>query len=149
MGTQSTWDVPDTGLGLTATQRVLAKNGVWSVGSKRHEEGLCKPCHFVHTKKGCKSGQGCAFCHLPHTICTSKTENRPSKSDRDQCKKLLGIVDREGLEGEQLKQIVRDVSCQSTYVKSIVHKHVKAVRGSGRRQGESDSVQQSHSEFQD
>lgn len=34
-----------------------------SVGSAGHEQGLCKPCAFFHTK-GCSNGAACTHCHL-------------------------------------------------------------------------------------
>lgn len=41
-----------------------------SFGSKGHEQGLCRPCGFVHHKDGCAAGVNCSFCHLcpPGTI---------------------------------------------------------------------------------
>uniref|UniRef100_A0A7S1L8C3 C3H1-type domain-containing protein n=1 Tax=Alexandrium catenella TaxID=2925 RepID=A0A7S1L8C3_ALECA len=34
-----------------------------SLGSAGHGEGRCKPCVFM-SKRGCRSGEGCDFCHL-------------------------------------------------------------------------------------
>lgn len=49
-----------------------------------HNAGLCKPCLFVRTGVGCKSGLACQFCHLVHS-----RESRPCKAKRDRYKKLL------------------------------------------------------------
>lgn len=35
----------------------------FSVGSRLHAAGRCKPCVFFHTK-GCRGGTDCPFCHL-------------------------------------------------------------------------------------
>jgi len=34
-----------------------------SVGSAGHDNLMCKPCAFYHTK-GCSSGASCQFCHM-------------------------------------------------------------------------------------
>jgi len=120
-------DVPEAGKAMKGTQQLI-KAGLWSVGSKRHGEGLCKPCHFVHTTISCKSGQDCAFCHLPHSPAKDKPKkNRPGKGARERCQKWLAVVHQasEDPEVEQLKQMVLDVTRQSTYMQSIAHKQVQ------------------------
>lgn len=49
-------------------QSIILKANLWSVGSSMHGIGECKPCHYAHTKEGCRSGAKCGFCHMPHTI---------------------------------------------------------------------------------
>jgi len=38
-----------------------------SRGSKNHHRGQCNPCRNFFTEAGCKDGQRCNFCHMPHT----------------------------------------------------------------------------------
>jgi len=34
-----------------------------SAGSEGHAQGLCKPCAWFHSSKGCNNGSSCEFCH--------------------------------------------------------------------------------------
>mmetsp|Transcript_40596 Transcript_40596/g.88739 ORF Transcript_40596/g.88739 Transcript_40596/m.88739 type:complete len:307 (-) Transcript_40596:91-1011(-) len=61
-----------------------------SVGSDRHDENLCKPCLFVHTKVGCRSGADCTFCHFQHK---RKSKPRPCKGKRDRYRKLVARME--------------------------------------------------------
>jgi len=62
----------------------------WSKGAKRHGDGRCKPCHYVHVTGGCVNGPACGFCHLPHP----KTKPRQCKSKRVHYKEFQAIMDR-------------------------------------------------------
>merc|ERR1719210_1336040 len=93
-GSEADTDLPEAGEAIKGTQRKVIKGGWWSVGSEKHDEGLCKPCNWVHSKIGCKSGQNCAFCHLPHFPAKDQTkQNKPGKKARDRCKKWLDFID--------------------------------------------------------
>jgi hypothetical protein len=37
-----------------------------SMGSIHHRLGHCHPCHYVHSKVGCRHGKMCGLCHYPH-----------------------------------------------------------------------------------
>lgn len=52
-----------------------------------HDAGLCKPCVFVASTKGCER-VGCDFCHSKHSF----TFNRPRKHKRDAYKKAIREV---------------------------------------------------------
>lgn len=39
------------------------RRGRWSIGSKHHDQGRCKPCAWVWKASGCVNGQRCEFCH--------------------------------------------------------------------------------------
>eukprot|EP00747_Dinoflagellata_sp_TGD_P101922 gnl/TRDRNA2_/TRDRNA2_168505_c0_seq1.p1 gnl/TRDRNA2_/TRDRNA2_168505_c0~~gnl/TRDRNA2_/TRDRNA2_168505_c0_seq1.p1 ORF type:complete len:292 (+),score=46.81 gnl/TRDRNA2_/TRDRNA2_168505_c0_seq1:55-930(+) len=52
----------------------------WSVGSKLHELGICRPCHYHTTKLGCQSGKNCKFCHCPHKKFKKSKQERKSKN---------------------------------------------------------------------
>jgi len=50
-------------LSAPATPTGLHSEAMYTVGSRSHELGLCKPCAFIF-KDGCLSGENCKFCHL-------------------------------------------------------------------------------------
>mmetsp|Transcript_54002 Transcript_54002/g.106597 ORF Transcript_54002/g.106597 Transcript_54002/m.106597 type:complete len:303 (+) Transcript_54002:85-993(+) len=62
----------------------------WSKGAKRHGDGRCKPCHYVHVTGGCLNGASCGFCHLPHP----KSKPRQCKSKRVHYKMFREIFER-------------------------------------------------------
>lgn len=55
----------------------------FSVGSKAHSAGRCKPCAFFH-KQGCQNGSDCLFCHRcpPHEKQRRKRVRRKMIRDR-------------------------------------------------------------------
>lgn len=61
----------------------------WSEGSKLHGRGPCRPCHYFHTRSGCKHGPACKFCHIPHT---KKSHPRPSQSQRMLCRRFVAAL---------------------------------------------------------
>lgn len=72
-------------------------NEFWSKGSEAHDEGSCRPCHYVHTSGGCKSGVDCAFCHIPHP--KKGNQSRPCKSKRKHFQRyneLIGVRREDG-----------------------------------------------------
>jgi hypothetical protein len=112
---------PDARKKKAAIEQELLKHGAWSVGSQGHANGLCKPCHYVHSTKGCKSGLNCAFCHLPHINCSNQTGNRPSKDKRTKCKALLDSLHTSyGGRLEEASDLLQEVASQSLYMQSIM-----------------------------
>jgi len=98
----------------------MMKHGVWSAGTAGHVAGLCKPCHFVHTQKGCKSGANCEFCHLPH-VGPSESGNRPSKEKRELCKALLGSPSAfYGNRLDKVNKMLKFMSSQSAYMQKLL-----------------------------
>mmetsp|Transcript_14051 Transcript_14051/g.38396 ORF Transcript_14051/g.38396 Transcript_14051/m.38396 type:complete len:124 (-) Transcript_14051:151-522(-) len=71
-------DVPETALalrrrpndGTQATGVASSASGIeldWpSLGGLSHHCGRCIPCNFIATKRGCKLGRSCVFCHFEH-----------------------------------------------------------------------------------
>jgi len=105
----------------TKTRNFLLKHGMWSIGSEGHVNGLCQPCRFVHTHKGCTSGSDCVFCHLPHVPCSSHTGNRPSKEKRGKCKELLNSLHAShGLHLDEASDLLKQVASQSQYMQRIL-----------------------------
>jgi len=72
-----------------ATVELLKTANMWSHGSEMHGINSCRPCHYVHTAKGCKNGSACNFCHAPHT---GSAHKRPSKEKRKHCRFLMKIA---------------------------------------------------------
>mmetsp|Transcript_77937 Transcript_77937/g.223327 ORF Transcript_77937/g.223327 Transcript_77937/m.223327 type:complete len:143 (+) Transcript_77937:147-575(+) len=60
--------------------------GNTSIGTIKHEEGLCKPCAFVGSDIGCSNGITCQFCHISHGRAVLR---RRCKSKREHYKKLI------------------------------------------------------------
>jgi len=103
---------------------LLTRDGWWSAGSEKHTDGMCRPCHYVHAARGCKDGKDCSFCHLPHVQSSNRSRNRPCKTKREQCKKILGLVASVagGGNNEQVQQVVQNVTCQSSYMQNMLLK---------------------------
>mmetsp|Transcript_96263 Transcript_96263/g.201123 ORF Transcript_96263/g.201123 Transcript_96263/m.201123 type:complete len:249 (-) Transcript_96263:312-1058(-) len=40
--------------------------GLPSTGSDKHHNGECCPCKFFRSKRGCRDGRSCSFCHYSH-----------------------------------------------------------------------------------
>jgi len=90
----------------------------WSKGSSQHDEGQCKPCHYVHTKLGCLNGKDCNFCHIPHT---KKSRPRPCKTKRMQCKRIVSMLEAASAKDpEQFAEATQVLSSQSTYLQEVV-----------------------------
>jgi len=133
------WPGSNSGIDQAAEARALmTRDGMWSKGSERHSEGTCKPCHYVHTSRGCNSGQDCTFCHLPHVQTSNKGGNRPCKSKREQCRKILGLIGQIAESGEnaQVLQVYENVACQSTYMQGMLQKHWNSGRDQQQAPGE-------------
>jgi len=69
------------------------KDPITAVSKASHDEGVCKPCLFVHTPVGCQNGSLCTFCHFPHT---RKNKPRPCKGKRDRYRKLILRMEEDG-----------------------------------------------------
>lgn len=78
-------------------QEAIGDRSFVSAGSALHGQDECNPCLFVHTKRGCKNGETCVFCHFPHK---RKATPRPAKGKRDRYRKLVNRMEQERLDGE-------------------------------------------------
>jgi len=107
---------------------LMKKAGMWSVGSAKHGAGQCRPCHFVHTKDGCKDKEACQFCHLPHT---SMNQKRPSKPRRQQCQMLASVVHEASaiLNAGEYSDVVENISSRSNYMQRVLKNTQKPVTG--------------------
>merc|ERR1712032_1453343 len=98
----------------------LLKHGISSVCSQGHADGLRKPCHFVHTVKGCTSGSDFSFCHLPHIPCSSGTCNWPSMQRLRNAKECLNML--HASDGGQLddpSDLPKNVASQSLCMQKL------------------------------
>lgn len=84
----STIDSTTESSGGSGSQGALAsaQDQLVSVGSARHDEGLCKPCIFVHSHLGCAQAASCEFCHFTHL---RKSKANPCKDKRHRYRKLF------------------------------------------------------------
>jgi hypothetical protein len=88
----------------------------WSVGSKFHSLGTCKPCSYNATKIGCQNGEACTFCHLEH-----EKVKRPWKAKRAQCRKLAEQLDNASeCNLQQIMQVAESDSARGSYMRSVV-----------------------------
>mmetsp|Transcript_83455 Transcript_83455/g.174648 ORF Transcript_83455/g.174648 Transcript_83455/m.174648 type:complete len:468 (+) Transcript_83455:92-1495(+) len=53
-----------------------------SLGSERHDDGLCKRCCFF-PKGRCLNGKSCEFCHYPHEKRKRKKKKKKKSADKD------------------------------------------------------------------
>mmetsp|Transcript_55575 Transcript_55575/g.110437 ORF Transcript_55575/g.110437 Transcript_55575/m.110437 type:complete len:286 (+) Transcript_55575:67-924(+) len=133
-------ELPDACKKKATEQDFLLKHGMWSVGSQGHIEGLCKPCHYVHTPKGCTSGSDCTFCHLPHVACSSQTGNRPSKEKRKACKGLLNSLQiMQGGHLDEASDLLKQVASQSLYMQRIIADKIQPEQDQGSAVNETQS----------
>jgi len=68
-----------------------------SIGTMKHEAGLCKPCVFFPSEIGCSNGITCLFCHITH----ARAQRRLCKSKRERYKKLIESQVAFHLNGQQ------------------------------------------------
>mmetsp|Transcript_87938 Transcript_87938/g.283951 ORF Transcript_87938/g.283951 Transcript_87938/m.283951 type:complete len:285 (+) Transcript_87938:60-914(+) len=68
-----------------------------SIGTMKHEAGLCKPCVFFPSEIGCSNGITCLFCHITH----ARAQRRLCKNKRERYKKLIESQVAVHLNGQQ------------------------------------------------
>lgn len=99
--------------------------GTWSAGSKYHEYGHCKPCHYVTTRNGCSNEEQCGFCHLSHP---KRFRPRPCKSKRSKCKRLAGLLDEVlANEPEQFDDVAQVLATQGGYLRTVVKSKLRTM----------------------
>eukprot|EP00747_Dinoflagellata_sp_TGD_P104881 gnl/TRDRNA2_/TRDRNA2_169379_c0_seq2.p1 gnl/TRDRNA2_/TRDRNA2_169379_c0~~gnl/TRDRNA2_/TRDRNA2_169379_c0_seq2.p1 ORF type:complete len:306 (+),score=43.82 gnl/TRDRNA2_/TRDRNA2_169379_c0_seq2:3-920(+) len=138
------------------TQEAVHYPSLWSKskGSVLHEEGECKPCKWVHWKKGCRYGADCCYCHLEHGRNDHRNRIRPVKSARMQADlQLCEMVDACGQNPENLEQAVEqlmhsDNRAEKSYMQAIARKKIEQLKkdrlqqhgdGAARSSGQSSS----------
>eukprot|EP00429_Kryptoperidinium_foliaceum_P008526 CAMPEP_0176019038 /NCGR_PEP_ID=MMETSP0120_2-20121206/9185_1 /TAXON_ID=160619 /ORGANISM="Kryptoperidinium foliaceum, Strain CCMP 1326" /LENGTH=206 /DNA_ID=CAMNT_0017352103 /DNA_START=67 /DNA_END=683 /DNA_ORIENTATION=+ len=99
---------------------VLQRGGAWSGGSEAHFSGKCVPCHWIHSNKGCKREDECAFCHIPHTHSDSA---KVGTNRRNQCRRfaiafLRGCGPHAGIKMQ--RDLAMAVSDRSGYLRALL-----------------------------
>lgn len=95
----------------------------WSAGSTQHSKGKCRPCHYAHTKPGCKNGKDCKFCHLPHT---KKSGPKPAMSKRLHCKQFVTMLEEASNKNpEQFMEALRSAALRSTYLQGMLERRLQ------------------------
>jgi len=62
---------------------------LWSRGDRLHAHGLCIPCQFMRSRRGCLDGADCLRCHHPHEEMTHSAIRRAHRRhSAQQAKKL-------------------------------------------------------------
>mmetsp|Transcript_30689 Transcript_30689/g.88591 ORF Transcript_30689/g.88591 Transcript_30689/m.88591 type:complete len:248 (-) Transcript_30689:96-839(-) len=106
---------------LKLAETVLCSGGLWSSGMPKHFSGGCVTCHWVHTARGCKRGDLCQFCHLPHTSPDlSRMGNNRKTHCIDFAEKLAETMHREGLSYERFTDVSMLVSSRSSFLRSLL-----------------------------
>mmetsp|Transcript_62524 Transcript_62524/g.162229 ORF Transcript_62524/g.162229 Transcript_62524/m.162229 type:complete len:307 (-) Transcript_62524:282-1202(-) len=95
----------------------------WGRGCKAHIQGLCRPCHYIHTSTGCKNGQKCRYCHIPHAM------KRPSQMQRKLCKRFVAALSELRLvEEEASKALIEHVAQKNSYFGTLLRGDALAKR---------------------
>mmetsp|Transcript_47940 Transcript_47940/g.95380 ORF Transcript_47940/g.95380 Transcript_47940/m.95380 type:complete len:204 (-) Transcript_47940:69-680(-) len=95
-------------------------NGLPSRGSVKHESGKCSPCHYFHTKAGCKNGSTCGYCHMHG----KDFRPRPCKSKRAKAKSQVGILDNID-DPEIVERIATEMESKGGYLKVVVQSKLR------------------------
>lgn len=98
-----------------------APQATTSLGNALHDSGQCKPCVYFSSEMGCHKGANCRFCHAAHR---RKGRQRPCKSTRNQCKKVVDLLDT--VEDAALHEASMQLAAQSNYMRQLL----KARQGS-------------------
>lgn len=92
-----------------------------------HENGECRPCHYVNSKFGCSNGKDCSFCHLDHE---KRSRPRPCKAKRTQCKRIAGLLDTVfANDPDQYTEAMVMLSTQSGYMNTVMKSKMKNQNG--------------------
>jgi len=95
-------------------------NGVLSRGSIDHESGKCSPCHYFHSKAGCKNGSRCSYCHMHG----KDFRPRPCRAKRAKAKSLAGILDELDNPGD-LERCAAEMESKGGYLKVVVQSKLR------------------------
>jgi hypothetical protein len=104
-------------------EETLQEPPQYSKGSKLHDIGRCKPCHYVISRSGCFNGADCSFCHLSHP---RKSRPRPCKTKREQCKRIVDMLEEVAdNDPEQVQEAVNALGNRSSYLNRMLKKRMR------------------------
>mmetsp|Transcript_129947 Transcript_129947/g.259225 ORF Transcript_129947/g.259225 Transcript_129947/m.259225 type:complete len:227 (-) Transcript_129947:300-980(-) len=118
-----------SGLSALALSDATAAQSTTPSGSALHAEGGCSPCHFFSTRKGCRAGTTCKFCHMPHDI---PPRTRPCKERRAKAKRLADAMLRQPSEvctstiTEQSLASASDEPKNPSYLQQVIRSKLKS-----------------------
>eukprot|EP00747_Dinoflagellata_sp_TGD_P109028 gnl/TRDRNA2_/TRDRNA2_170577_c1_seq10.p1 gnl/TRDRNA2_/TRDRNA2_170577_c1~~gnl/TRDRNA2_/TRDRNA2_170577_c1_seq10.p1 ORF type:complete len:282 (-),score=42.13 gnl/TRDRNA2_/TRDRNA2_170577_c1_seq10:17-862(-) len=131
----------DGEVAMTPPMEDTGQTALASKGSQPelHQEGKCKPCKWLQSRKGCRSGADCLFCHLEHRKNDHRNAMRPVKSKRMQAKlQLSEVVDACGQNPESLMQAAEQLlapdgnhRAQNNYLQTLARHRIDALREDG------------------
>lgn len=95
-----------------------------AANAERHANRSCTPCLRFVLKSGCKDGNTCKYCHLPHN--GEKLRQRPGKGSRAKCQQLIQTIietytDRE----ERLDHLQELVQEKHPFTRSLLLHKIK------------------------
>eukprot|EP00747_Dinoflagellata_sp_TGD_P109036 gnl/TRDRNA2_/TRDRNA2_170577_c1_seq9.p1 gnl/TRDRNA2_/TRDRNA2_170577_c1~~gnl/TRDRNA2_/TRDRNA2_170577_c1_seq9.p1 ORF type:complete len:276 (-),score=52.19 gnl/TRDRNA2_/TRDRNA2_170577_c1_seq9:93-920(-) len=131
----------DGEVAMTPPMEDTGQTALASKGSQPelHQEGKCKPCKWLQSRKGCRSGADCLFCHLEHR---KQGRKRPVKSKRIRMKEQLSeMVDACDQNPEKLEQAVETVvAVDKNYMNAITKNKIEELKEQGRQQQQCEEV---------
>lgn len=119
--------------------------GMPSRGSLKHATGRCTPCHFFHSKAGCKLGKRCGFCHL-------EVEGRARPNRRRRAKAKSQIDNLPKSENPEDQQRLHEFESRGGYFQELTKAREKReqreMRERQRRQGQLQSEHESEHQLE-
>jgi len=123
------WIIPPDDPVHEIVHDILEEAGSWSEGSSQHGEGLCRPCHYIHTSAGCSSGLKCTFCHFPHTDSRS-VKGKVCMSKRLHCKKVAAAMEAQlGHDLPTFRRATWLVSSRSIFLRCTLEERIRELEG--------------------
>eukprot|EP00931_Biecheleriopsis_adriatica_P072730 TRINITY_DN47144_c0_g1_i1.p1 TRINITY_DN47144_c0_g1~~TRINITY_DN47144_c0_g1_i1.p1 ORF type:complete len:363 (-),score=18.09 TRINITY_DN47144_c0_g1_i1:94-1056(-) len=112
-------DARPTGMKVRSTASV--NDDLPSVGSSLHVRGNCKPCAYVNTAEGCRSGKLCVFCHDPDHA-AEEAIRRPSKGARSALKKRMKEIDESNMTEDMKREAYTRLAGKNAYMMFLLTK---------------------------
>merc|ERR1712048_809855 len=88
----------------------------------KHEAGVCTPCRYYKTKKGCANGNECTYCHL-HS--GEEPRARPCAARRANAKMRAAKV-TDPAKGQRVAEYL--LTHGSQYMQTVVHGKLRDMR---------------------
>ncbi|CAE7357829.1 unnamed protein product [Symbiodinium natans] len=96
-----------------------------SAGEQGQQQKIaCDPCLFFFSKRGCRNGSACKYCHLDH-VHSHRPAQRPRKQTRDRYKRhILQLVqDQDDL--EHIQDELQEVSRKKPYMRNFLQGYLE------------------------
>lgn len=122
--------------------QVLSAVGLWSKGTWNHGVDAsrpCKPCSYSH--RGCRHGQDCDFCHLPHAQLPS---SKLGRAHRTHCKFVAETLDVLAGNPRLHQEVSALASSASRYLQMLLERRTEAPCDEALSAGDTDAVGRRH-----